>query len=291
MLISAMTLLLSAVAFQVQTGIPADAPTGVPPGVQSSAETDPVETVMVDPEQQAKLEFALRSPRDIAASNPDLTNLMRGDIMMARKMYREAIDFYKLEADTDAFMANKTGMAYHQLGDLRNAMKFYNKALKIDKYYTDALNNRGAVNHANKYYYRAQEDYERALAIDPLSSTTWMNLGTTYFEQENYQQAFTCYINALRLDPLVFERRGSGGVKVQERSVEEKALFYYMLAKTYARAGNADAALRYIRFALENEFEDAELFLNEVEFAFLAENEEFQTLMNSYLAPAAAPEG
>lgn len=275
MFISAMTLLLSAVAFQVQTGI----------------QTDPLAPTVASSEQQEKLEFALRSPRDIAASNPNLTNLMRGDIMMARKMYREAIDFYKLEADTDAFMANKTGMAYHQLGDLRNALKYYNKALKLDKYYTDALNNRGTVNHANKYYYRAQEDYEKALAVDPLSSTTWMNLGTTYFEQENYQQAFVCYINALRLDPLVFERRGSGGVKVQERSVEEKALFYYMLAKTYARAGNAPAALRYIRFALENEFEDAELFLKEVEFAFLAENEEFQTLMNNYFAPPASPEG
>ncbi len=276
MLISAMTLLLSAVAFQVQAG----------------PQTDPVSPAVVDPEQQAKLEFVMRSPRDIAASNPNLTNLMRGDIMMARKMYREAIDFYKLEADTDAFMANKTGMAYHQLGDLRSALKYYNKALKINKYYTDALNNRGAVNHAKKYYYRAQQDYESALGIDPLSSTTWMNLGTTYFEQENYQQAFICYINALRLDPQVFERRGSGGVKVQERSVEEKALFYYMLAKTYARAGIADAALRYIRFALENEFQDPELFLKEDEFAFLAENEEFQTLMNSYLTPApAAPEG
>ena len=278
MFVSAMTLLLSAVAFQVQPG----------------AQTDPVAPGAAAPEQQAKVELALRSPRDIAAANPNLTNLMRGDIMMARKMYREAIDFYKIEADDDAFMANKTGMAYHQLGDLRNALKYYNKALKIDKYYTDALNNRGAVNHANKYYYRAKEDYEKALAVDPLSATTWMNLGTTYFEQEKYREAFTCYINALRLDPQVFERRGTGGVKVQERTVEEKALFYYMLAKTYARAGNADAALRYIRFALENEFEDAKLFLEEAEFAFLAENEEFQLLMNNYFAPAEAastPEG
>ena len=64
-------------------------------------------------------------------------------------------------------------------------------------------------------------------------------------------------------DPEVFERRGSNGVMVQERSVEEKALFYYTLAKTYAKAGDAERMLRYVRFALENGFKERNKFLED----------------------------
>ena len=41
---------------------------------------------------------------------------MRCDIMMARKEYRDAVDCFKAGAGTSAIMANKTGIAYHQLG-------------------------------------------------------------------------------------------------------------------------------------------------------------------------------
>ena len=54
-----------------------------------------------------------------------MTPELRGDIMMARKMYREAIDFYKPGAEKSAILANKTGIAYHQLQDLNNAEKYY----------------------------------------------------------------------------------------------------------------------------------------------------------------------
>ena len=46
----------------------------------------------------------------------------RGDILMARKMYREAIDTYK-EAPETAILMNKIGIAYHQLTDLAAAAK------------------------------------------------------------------------------------------------------------------------------------------------------------------------
>lgn len=219
------------------------------------------------------------SPKAVAANNPDLTNQERGDIMMARKMYRDAIDFYKLEADDDPIMANKTGMAYHQLGDLGNAKKYYDKAIKLDKNYAEAINNRGTVQYARKSYYRAMKDYEKALKINPTSATIWMNLGTAQFARKKFDDAFTYYAYALSLDPLIFERRGGNGSQIQERSVEDRGRFYYLLAKTYAQAGIVDNAIRYIRFALENGFEDRDKFIKEDEFAILQENVEFQELM------------
>jgi hypothetical protein len=67
-----------------------------------------------------------RTPSNqVSPPNPALTPELRGDIMMARKMFREAIDFYKPEAEKNAILANKTGIAYHQLQDLNNSEKYY----------------------------------------------------------------------------------------------------------------------------------------------------------------------
>jgi hypothetical protein len=51
-----------------------------------------------------------------------LSQELRGDIFMARKMYREASEMYK-QAPESAITANKTGIAYHQMFDLNMAKK------------------------------------------------------------------------------------------------------------------------------------------------------------------------
>ena len=220
-------------------------------------------------------------PQVVAANNPNLTNEQRGDIMMARKMYREAVDFFKIEADDNPVLANKTGMAYHQLGDLKNAKKYYDKAIKKDKTYAEAINNRGTVQYARKSYYQAMKDYQKAIELNPTSATMWMNLGTAFFARKKEDDALQCYIYAYSLDPQIFERRGTSGVQIQERSVEEKAKFYYMLARTYAQAGVAELTMQYVRFALENGFEERERFIEDPEFAFLQEDPTFQILLDT----------
>ena len=224
-------------------------------------------------------EVAPQSPRAIAEKNPNLTDEVRGDIMMARKMYRDAIDFYRPSSNKNAVMANKTGIAYHQLGDLENAKKYYERAIKLDKLYPEAHNNLGTVQYAKKSYGNAIKSYEKALALTPEAAPVWTNLGTAYFARKKYPEALRAYQYALQIDPEVFERRGSNGVMLQERSVEEKAMFYYTLAKSYAQAGDWERTLRYIRFALESGFKDKKRFFEEAVFSGLKENEEFKELL------------
>ncbi|MEO8096883.1 MAG: tetratricopeptide repeat protein [Acidobacteriota bacterium] len=223
----------------------------------------------------------IASPRSIAERNPNLTDEVRGDIMMARKMYRDAIDFYKPTANKSAVLANKTGIAYHQLGDLNNAKKFYERAVKLDRNYAEAQNNLGTIHYAQKSYNNAIKQYEKALALTPGAASVWTNLGTAYFARKRYDEAVRAYQYALQLDPDVFDRRGSNGVLLQERSVEEKALFYYTLAKTYAQAGDVERTIRYVRFALENGFKQRNKFTEEPEFAQFKENMEFQKLLSA----------
>jgi tetratricopeptide (TPR) repeat protein len=231
------------------------------------------------PAQGVVQEAVLQNPRMIAERNPNLTDEVRGDIMMARKMYRDAIDFYKPSATKSATMANKAGIAYHQMGDLDNAKKYYERAIRLNKVYPEAHNNLGTVQYAKKSYGNAIKSYERALALTPESAPVWTNLGTAYFARKKYTEALRAYQYALKLDPEVFERRGSTGVMLQERSVEDRAMFYFTLAKSYAQAGDEERMLRYVRFALENGFKQRNRFLEEPEFATFKENVQLKELL------------
>lgn len=211
----------------------------------------------------------------------DVTPEVRGDIMMAYKRYRDALDFYKPGAATSATLANKTGIAYQQLQDLDNARKYYEKAIKLQPMYPEAINNLGTIYFAKKSYRRAIEQYKKALRIRPDSSSMLSNLGTAYFARKNYDEAAKVYQEAVAIDPEVFDNHNTQGTLVQDQSVEERAKYHYYLAKTFAKAGTRDRALQYIRKALEEGFKDREKFVNDPEFALLQDDGEFLQIMAS----------
>jgi tetratricopeptide (TPR) repeat protein len=211
----------------------------------------------------------------------DVTPELRGDVMMAYKRYRDALDFYKPGAATSAALANKTGIAYQQLLDLDNARRYYEKAIKLQPMYAEAINNLGTVYFAKKSYRRAIEQYRKALRIRPDSSSILSNLGTAYFARKNYDEAANAYQEAVAIDPEVFDNHNTQGTLVQDQSVEERAKYHYYLAKTFAKAGTRDRALQYIRKALEEGFKDREKFVKDPEFALLQDDGEFLQIMAS----------
>ena len=219
------------------------------------------------------------APNQAAASNPTVTPELRGDIMMARKRFLEAIDFYKPGAESNAILANKTGIAYHQLQDLQNAEKYYRRAIKLNSKYPEAINNLGTVYYAKKSYRRAVNQYRSALRITPNSASILSNLGTAYFARKQYEDAMRVYEQAVAIDPDIFEQHSSQGVLVQERTIEERSGYFYILAKTCAKAGMTERTLQYMRKALENGYKDRDKFKAEPEFSSLQDNPEFQQIL------------
>lgn len=213
----------------------------------------------------------------------DLTPHRRGDILMARRMYREAIETYREGIREIAVMYNKIGIAYHHLMEFDAALENYNRALSVSPDYAEAINNIGTVYYAKKNYRRAIREYERALRITPRSASIYSNLGTAHFARKKYDAAFEAWQKAFEIDPEVFEHRSSQGTLLQERSVEERARFHFYLAKTYAKAGVVDRALQYIRRALEEGFKDRDKIRNDPDFKILAGNEEFEKLLATEL--------
>ena len=209
----------------------------------------------------------------------NLTPEMRGDILMARKEYRDAIEVYQQGPKDSAILLNKTGIAYHQLTDTNTARKYYERAVKFNPEYSEAVNNLGTAYYAGKRYQKAISQYLKALQLNPNSASVYSNLGTAYFARKKYDQALQAYQKALQLDPEVFEHRSSGGVLLQERTVTERAKFHYYLAKTYAKAGAHERALGYIRKALEEGFKEKNKFMEDPEFTLMWELPEFKHLM------------
>ena len=225
--------------------------------------------------------FVARCADSASPQQPELTLEQRGDLYMARKMYREAVDVYRQALpQAKAFVvANKIGIAYHQMQDFRAAKKSYDQSLKLNPKYAEARNNLGALAYAQRNYRGAIREYQRALKLSPDSATIYSNLGTAYFARKNYDGASKAWQKALSLDPEVFEHRSSAGTILQERTVEERARFSYFLAKTYAKAGLTDRALFQIRKSLEEGFKDRKKYLEEPEFKDLQELPEFKELM------------
>lgn len=219
-------------------------------------------------------------PAAARASNATpVTPEVRGDIFMARKMYREAVEAYREGPRDSAILANKTGIAFHQMLQLDQAKRYYEQAIKLNPKYSEAINNLGAIHYAKKSYRRAITLYRRALDVAPRSASIYSNLGTAYFARKKYAEAFDSYQKALQLDPEVFEHRSTQGVLLQERSVNERAKFHFYLAKTYAKAGNVERALLYMRKAIEEGFKDRNKFQEEPEFAAMQELDEFKQLL------------
>ncbi len=219
-----------------------------------------------------------------AAPHPaaDLSPEKRGDVYMARKMYREAVDAYQeaLKAQPKSYVLyNKLGIAYHQQLQLAQAQRCYERAIKLDNKYAEAINNLGTIYYAQKRYRRAISSYKKALSLNPDSASIHSNLGTAYFARKRYKEASVEYAEALRLDPEIFEHRGTFGSLLQERSVQDRARFHYYMAKTYAAAGYTDRAIAYLRRALEEGYKDKDKIPEEKEFAGLRDNPEFQQLM------------
>jgi tetratricopeptide (TPR) repeat protein len=209
-----------------------------------------------------------------------LTLEERGDILMARKMYREAIDTFQSAPQKSAIVYNKIGIAYHQLQQLGNARKYYELALKAKRDYPEALNNVGTVYYAHKSYRRAIAYYKRALRISE-SASILGNLGTAYFARKQYDLATNAYQEALKLDPDVFEHKSNFGTLLQDRNVGERARFHYYLAKIYAKSGRNELALQYVRKCLEEGFKEKKKLTEDPEFQALRETNEFKELLAS----------
>jgi tetratricopeptide (TPR) repeat protein len=214
---------------------------------------------------------------------PALTTEQLADLYMVRKDYRDAAETYKRLTDENprnAVYLNKLGIALHQQEALKLALKYYERATKVDPTYADAQNNIGTVWYQRKKYGKAIKSYQKAINIRKDMAVLYSNLAYAYFGDKKYEQSLASFHQALTLDPHFFEHNGSrNGSVLQDRSVTDRGRFYYLLAKSFAQAGNLERCIIYLRKAKDEGFKELNGAKTDPDFASMLKNPEIQEIL------------
>lgn len=234
---------------------------------------------------QSPAQAPAQSPAEssVIVVKPGLTEEQLADLYMARKEYREAAISYKRLADQNPrnpVYLNKLGIALHQQAALGAALKYYERASKVDPAYADAQNNIGTIWYQRKKYGRAIKAYQRAINIRSDMAVLYSNLAYAYFGDKKYQEAISSFRQALALDPQLFEHSSSrSGSILQDRSVGDRGRFYFLLAKSFAEAGNLERCLIYLRKAKDEGYKELSAVKSDPSFAAVLKDPGIQEVL------------
>jgi tetratricopeptide (TPR) repeat protein len=220
------------------------------PSIGQTSDDSRKESFVPVMETQSQVSNAAANPADRQLSGEEM-----GDLYMARKQYREATEQYRLlsaQNPHNAVYLNKLGIALHQQTALAAALKYYERAVKANPQYADAENNIGTIWYQRKKYGKAVRAYQKAIKMRDDMPVLYSNLGYAYFSQGKYDDSIVAFRTALAKDPQFFERGSSRtGSILQDRSVPDRGRFYFLLAKSFAEAGNLERAILYLRKSKE----------------------------------------
>jgi tetratricopeptide (TPR) repeat protein len=215
----------------------------------------------------------------------------RGDELRENKNYLDAIDFYQAAlkgAPANAALLNKIGICQLQLHRLNESRKTLERAVRIDHKQSDAYNNLGVVYYSlgvntrqTGNFTKAIKMYDKAIALTNQFASYFNNRAAAYFAIKQYERASADYAIALQLDPDIFERTSRSGVQAMLSSPEERARYEYVVAKLYAKAGDYERSLHYLRKAMEDGYKDIKNVYKDNEFSTLRKDPRFTELMAS----------
>jgi tetratricopeptide (TPR) repeat protein len=207
----------------------------------------------------------------------------RGDELRGQKAYIDAMDYYRaaLLKGKSPVLYNKIGIAELQMDRYQDARKDFGRSIRLDKKYAEPYNNLGVIYYKMNKYGSAIKEYKKAIVLQDMSAAFHSNLGSAYFAQKRYDLAAVEYGRALQLDPDIFDRISGVGVAAHLQSPQDKAYFYYVLARTYAQMGHYDHSLNCLRRAIEDGYDVKEHVYKDQDFAKLREDPRFVELMAS----------
>ena len=215
-------------------------------------------------------------------------------ILVAEKRYEEAIKAYQqllVEQPKNARFENMMGVSYQQLGDLGKARKAYLRAARDDAHFAEPYNNLGTTWYQEKKYRKAVRAYLKALQVDPNMSSAYANLGFAYFSDNKYPEAIEAFNHALTLDPNALDAGVRGGSVLQDHSVSDHGMFYFLLAKMYAERGDAAQCAQDLLKALDEGYPDIDKVKTDPSFAKVIADPGVQAILQRASPGADRPAG
>ncbi len=215
----------------------------------------------------------------------------RADELHAQKLYLDAVDYYRAalkKVPNNAHILNKVCRTQLMMQHWRDAKSSCELAIKADRKFADPYSNLGVAFYEAGKFGAAVKQYRKAIALDGTSAAFFNNLGAALFSKKQFEPAAEAYEHAIELDPEVFGRSSRSGVQAQLPSPGDRAHYDFTMAKLFAKMGNSEQSIEYLRKALEEGYRDFKDVYKDVEFAELRKDKRFTELMAA--KPPALPE-
>jgi tetratricopeptide (TPR) repeat protein len=203
--------------------------------------------------------------------------LVRKDYAAAEAQFRKLTQ----QQPKNALYWNELGITLHNQMELDAARKCYEKSARLDSHYADAANNIGTAWYDLRRYSKAIRAYKRAISLKDDNATFHMSLGYAYFADKKYEESIASFHRALELDPHVFDRSTSrAGTAVLDRTIEgDRGRFYFLLAKSFAQAGNLERCIIYLRKARDEGYKDIDSAKTDPAFAGVLKDPAIQEIL------------
>ena len=194
--------------------------------------------------------------------------------------YLEAIRYFEqlaLQAPNNHIAYLNISACYYLTGNIEQAIIAVQKSLAI-KPEADGYANLGTMYFILKKYDNAVTAYEQMIILDDSDYINWGNLADAYrfAKNEKYVNAFKQAIGlareALKINPNNKMTLSSLAYYYANTDNREQSLYnanqitrldsgqdQFFIAAAYARLGQNDAAIRYLTFAIENQYSVAEI--------------------------------
>jgi tetratricopeptide (TPR) repeat protein len=212
---------------------------------------------------------------------------MRADILNARKDYLAAAHAYEnllVDDPRNAALLNKTGVAYQALGES-------GRALRVNKNLANALNNIGTLEYAARRYGKAIKYYRKAIENDGGSAPVFSNLGYAYTGNRQYAKALEAFGKALAIDPEIYSHHGSNGPLIEQRSAADPGMLFFLLAKSYAKTGDAEHTVRYLKLARDGGYTNFAAAAKDADFASVIKNPQVREALRLPPLPPSGADG
>jgi tetratricopeptide (TPR) repeat protein len=173
-----------------------------------------------------------------------------------------------LEIDPDLVQAHINLIKlYGELGQFEKAEQHYRAAIHLDPGSADAFYNYGVLLLSAEKYQQAEDAFRKTIEINPYNADAHNNLGYLLERKSLFSEAATEYQRAIENKPgdrqahfnlgrvLVNQKKYREGIGELEKTIEPEddktPRYLYALGAAFARSGDRQSALRYIRRARE----------------------------------------
>jgi len=207
------------------------------------------------------------------APNSDEIYRHLGNVYLSSGHTPEALDAFQKAINLNPYYwvnQNALGNAYYHLGEYAKALQAFQQVTVLEPDLYTGYENTGNILLQEGKYRESIPHFQKALAIEP-HPTTYSNLGTAYFFLKQYAEAAQAFEKAVALTPndtfltvnLADAYRGAGqpekardtyqqaisvGFKELQTNPQD-ATVIAEVALSYAKIGNAQEAINFIRRA------------------------------------------